>query len=368
MKQHARAILVAFPVNLFLVSLTISQAQLQKVDVPSNKSTLSGTSSVVRHSGLNINNLWVQVCNDGRLGYDTLGVRGMTYPLFEGGILYNDNIFWVGKIDDGQLPVVRSGGGTYREAVGVRPGTIVSKGIAEDPQSESARVYRFRPDYLTGDLTLDAAALNGVDISKVTPEMVSSVRENYRKDLSEWPWKKGAPFVDKNHNGVMDQGENPGLENASQVAWFSYNDLDETVSKALAGDPPIGLEVQVTLWAYKGTPNLDDVIFKRYRLIYKGTSLTSSTARIDSMFLTQWSDPDIGSASDDLGGCDSLLIWVMRTTPTHMEMNRIAFIRPLVCRHPALVILSSRARLSRQAEEKPEYSISGPGLDSRIFL
>ncbi|MBF8294192.1 MAG: hypothetical protein HW389_737, partial [Bacteroidetes bacterium] len=63
----------------------------------------------------------------------------------------------------------------------------------------------------------------------------------------------------------------------------------------------------VTLWAYKGSPNLEDVVFKRYRFLYKGTSLTSSTARIDSMFLTQWVDPDIGDASNDLGGCDSLL-------------------------------------------------------------
>ncbi len=136
--------------------------------------------------------------------------------------------------------------------------------------------------------------------------MVDAMRQSYKKDLSEWPWKKGAPFADKNHNGVMDPGENPGLENAGQVLWFSYNDLNQSVCDSFAGGPPIGLEVQVTLWAYRA-PNLDDVIFKRYRLIYKGTSLSSSTARIDSMFLTHWSDPDIGNAGDDLGGCDSAL-------------------------------------------------------------
>ena len=307
MKQSARAILVALVVNLFLFPLANSQTNLQKVVAASSKSALAGASSVVRLSGLNINNLWLQVCNDGRLGYDTLGVRGMTYPLFEGGVLYNDNIVWVGKVNDGQGPLIRTGGGTYRAGEGVRPGAIISKGVAEDPQSESVRVYRFRPDYLTSDLTLDAAALNGVDIPKVTPAMVNAVRQNYQKDFAEWPWKKGAPFIDRNHNGVMDVGENPGLENSSQVVWFVYNDLDASVSTAVAGDPPIGLEVQVTLWAYKGIPNFDDVVFKRYRLIYKGTSLTSSTARIDSMFLTHWADPDIGNASDDLGGCDTLL-------------------------------------------------------------
>lgn len=307
MKQYARTILATLLVHLFFLSVAFTQTILRNIDGTSKVSGVVGTSSVGRLSSININNLWLQACNDGRLGFDTSDGRGLTYPLFNGGLLYNDNILWCGKVAEGRFPVIRTGGGTYEAGVGVRPGMIISKGIAEDPQSESVRVYRFRPDYRTGDLTFDAAALNGVGISKVTPEMVTTVRENYKKDLSEWPWKKGAPFIDKNHNGVMDPGENPGLENASQVLWFSYNDLDETASKSVATDPPIGLEVQVTLWAYKGAPNLDDVIFKRYRLLFKGTSGSLSTARIDSMYLSHWSDPDIGYAGDDLGGCDSLL-------------------------------------------------------------
>lgn len=303
MKQYARTILVALLISLFLPSLANSQTNLQKLDVPAKISGAASAPLIVRYGSVDINNLWLHISNDGRR--DTTKSSGMTYPYYEGGVLYVDNIFWVGKVIDGQLPQMRTGGGTY--IPGVRPGTILSKGIAEDPQSESVRVYHFRPDYQTGDLTVDAAALNGVGISKVTPEMTSDVRMSYRKDLAEWPWKMGAPFIDRNHNRVMDPGENPGVENSSQVLWFTYNDLDEGVCSTFAGGPPIGIEVQVTLWAYKGIPNFDDVVFKRYRLIYKGTSFTSSTARIDSMYISQWVDPDIGGASDDLGGCDSLL-------------------------------------------------------------
>jgi hypothetical protein len=179
--------------------------------------------------------------------------------------------------------------------------------VGEDPRSESVRVYRYRPDSESGDLTLDVAASNSIGISGVSPAMTDALRQQYAKDLAEWPWQKGAPFIDKNQNGRMDLGERPGLENASQILWTSYNDLGDTLSKHFAGDPPIGLEVQLTLWAYHGVPNLEDVIFKRYRFMYKGTSQTPSTARIDSMYLTQWFDPDIGSASDDLAGCDSTL-------------------------------------------------------------
>jgi hypothetical protein len=307
MRQAVKKLIVLLFVILLTISfpdiaLTQSESIAAKAGIVSPNSVQ--VSDPVRVGSININNLWLRACNDGRVGYDSAG-RGLSYPFYNGNLLYSDNIFWVGKVNDGNLPEIRTGGGTYRP--GVRPGMIINKGISEDPLSESVRVFRYRPDYQTGNLTLDAAALNGVEISKVTPDMVTAVRENYKKDLAEWPWQKGAPFIDKNHNGQMDAGENPGLENASQVLWFSYNDLDEAVCKSFAGDPPIGLEIQVTLWAYKGTPNLDDVVFKRYRLIYKGSASASSKAKIDSMFLTQWADPDIGSASNDLGGCDSLL-------------------------------------------------------------
>jgi hypothetical protein len=137
--------------------------------------------------------------------------------------------------------------------------------------------------------------------------MVDGVRGQYAKDWTEWPWQKGAPFYDKNGNAVMDPGEAPGLQDPDQVAWLVYNDLDESVSRSFYGDPPVGLEVQVTLWGYKGIPMLQDVVFKRYRLIYKGTGTTAAGARIDSLYLILFSDPDVGNAGNDLGGCDSLL-------------------------------------------------------------
>ncbi len=110
---------------------------------------------------------------------------------------------------------------------------------------------------------------------------------------------------------MMDDGEEPGLAQADQVVWFVANDLDSISTLALYGSPPIGLEVQVTLWAYnrRGSPlteALQNIIFKRYRLIYKGTIATPDTAHIDSMYVAQFSDPDVGYLGDDLVGCDTL--------------------------------------------------------------
>jgi len=219
--------------------------------------------------------------------------------------VYTDGIVWVGKVQDGRSPVLRTGGGIYQ--VGTVPGAILQKGVAENPESPTARIYRIRKDYASADLRLDAAEVFNKPVEAVTPEMIDAVRRQYERDWKEWPWQKGAPFYDENGNGVMDAGEIPGLEEADQVIWFAYNDLDESVSKAFYGAPSTGIETQVTLWGYRGVPEFENVIFKRYRFIFKGAASTPPKAVIDSMYVSQWTDVDVGDFSDDLGGCDSSL-------------------------------------------------------------
>lgn len=304
------------PLRSFLLSsvsivllASVVEAQSTFIRQPSklspNATRLTTPSIPLSQSILDINNLWLPVRNDGVLGRDTIFQRHVSYPRELGEIEYSDALMWSGKVSDGHLPLVRTGGSSYY--VGSLPGAIVSKGVAEDPRSAAVRVYRIRRDYQTADLKSDAAAYLDTSLANVTPEMVDVLRQQYDRDWKEWPWQKGAPFVDKNGNGVMDPGEEPGLQKADQVVWFVYNDLDSTASRLLAGSPPAGLEVQVTLWAYNVGPLLQDVVFKRYRVTYRGTAQTNPGATIDSMYLCQWADPEIGYGVDDFGGCDSVL-------------------------------------------------------------
>ncbi|MEJ2546103.1 MAG: T9SS type A sorting domain-containing protein [Calditrichaceae bacterium] len=65
---------------------------------------------------------------------------------------------------------------------------------------------------------------------------------------------------------------------------------------------PIGFELQVTIWAYKYKANLlGNSIFKRYRLINK------SIKTIDSMYIGQFADIEIGHPGNEFSGCDSIL-------------------------------------------------------------
>ena len=345
-------------------STLIAIAQTSASNSKSCDASAGTVALTIQTGSLNINHLWLKVRNDGIVGYDSAKGHGLTYPLQYGGLLYADNLMWVGKVYDGQLsasfmpmPELRTGGGAYK--AGVRPGGIIQKGIAENSESDAARVFRYRPDYLTADLTLDVASLKDIDKAAVTRAMVVAMRESYGKDLIEWPWQRGAPYVDKNCNRRMDPGEPPGLENASQVVWFSYNDLNESASKSFAGDIPIGFEVQVTLWAYSGIPNLDDVIFKRTRLIYKGTAVGLATSAIDSLYLKQWVDPDIGGGSNDLGGCDSVLGLAYAYNRTYQGSDQDTVYKTLKLSTPGLgYVLLQGPLVDGQSHDKAIFDFS----------
>lgn len=134
---------------------------------------------------------------------------------------------------------------------------------------------------------------------------------------SSWlKWKEavcmGADFYDGNNNGIYDPIDNnwngtwdlnedmPPLI-ADEIAWCIYNDGIPANLKRF-NIAPIGIEVQQTLFA-TNNPEFDDVIFIKYKLT--NTGLMDEI--LDSVYFSPWDDTDIGDASDDLGGCDTLL-------------------------------------------------------------
>lgn len=267
---------------------------------------------------VNINNISMWIQADGISGVNPhTNFDGIVFPRGTETVVFADGILWGGQVHDGR-EIIHEGqsfrtrvGGT-RYSTGLQPGSILEKGISENPLAPDVRIWRIRRDWQTADLEQDSAEFFNVPEDSVTQEQIDSVRRQYENDWNDWPWQKGAPYYDTNNNGMMDAGEEPGIAFADQVVWLVANDLDPEKTNELHGSPPIGLELQTTLWAYNRSGSqlelaLQSIIFKSYRLIYKGTMDTPDRARIDSMFITQFSDPDIGTYYDDFAGCDTLL-------------------------------------------------------------
>ena len=156
------------------------------------------------------------------------------------------------------------------------------------------RIWRIRENWATADLAQDAAEIFSTDLSAVSEAQISEIRAQYGTDWDEWPAAKGAPYYDDNGDGVYDPvNDRPGLADADQVVWFVANDIDSGFVLGAFGSPPIGLEHQVTMWSYKSEGRVGNIIFRRNRLIHKGTEFTPAYATIDSIYISLWCDPDL---------------------------------------------------------------------------
>ncbi len=242
---------------------------------------------------LNINNVSTEFRNDGWTDrISSSGNSGFVFPKGSGRTaIFQSGLVWGAKTRYTGGDTLHVGGATY--SVGLVPGKILSPGVREDPNLPKNRIYRVRPDYLTADLSVEA-----------TEEFLSQsqVRAQYALDWNQWPATDGAPFVDRNGNGTYEPAVDiPGKNGADQTIWYVCNDLDTARTRSLYGTVPLGIEMQLTVWAYNHRGALDNIIFKQYRLTNK------STKTFDSMYVCQWSDPDLGDAVDDFAGCDTAL-------------------------------------------------------------
>lgn len=321
-------------------------------DKQAGKGSLNKTAGTPVVTILNINNFTTFMRADGQGNHQVDDNSGGRFPRSASTCIYEDGHVWGGKayLDAAYtIPapnqVIRVGGQTYNQ--GTKAGWVNGTGataVANPPGDAGSRIYRIRRDYAKmtdAELRADAATLNLVLESAVTPAQMDAVKQQYAKDWAEWPagasspyGNKGAPFIDRNNNGVYDAPpafsatftvdslisgnyDEPGIAGADpnspadQVIWTVYNDLDRSATLGLYFSEPLGLEGQVTVWGYKRSDALGNLYFKKIKLINKGGvdigGGTKGSFYIDSMFVSQWSDPDLGDAGDDVAGSDTTL-------------------------------------------------------------
>jgi len=322
-------------------------------DLPGSKTQANSLSKVTgnpQYQILNINNLVTWMRADGESNSSAAGGVGVTYPVGTAGVVYEDGFEWGAKVflDAAKTRVptvqpIRVEGSTYfgNGYIGTKGGNVTSFGataVAQNVNDADVRCFRVRRDYFTmsdAELTYDAQTTNELaSPSSVTQTMKDKIFQQYDTDWKNWPVAKGAPYIERNGvpgyqapppfsatftpdmliTGKYDEpgvaGADPGSP-ADQVIWTVYNDLDGSQSVKFTGSQPTGVEVQKTVWGYKRTDAMGNIYFSRYRMINKGGVDVGSGVKgsfwLDSLYVCQWSDIDIGNNMDDLTGCDSLM-------------------------------------------------------------
>ena len=175
-----------------------------------------GSSSALRKDGaivtqnttnrtlVNIGQVAMWIHADGTSSIKSGGSSGLLFPRGSNprtGAIFQDQLVWGGLVIDGTEPVIRVGGGQY--AVGHVAGKILSQGVAEDRSDTQNvnRLWRIRRDFVTAQLTQDAAEINEIQAADVSQGQVDAVRATYRQDWIDWPASRGAPFYDADGDG-----------------------------------------------------------------------------------------------------------------------------------------------------------------------
>jgi hypothetical protein len=241
---------------------------------------------------INVNNMLLWAGNNGQLAYDRAKAGpGLEWPAGSGKhLMFFSGILFAGRIND----IVRAGGVTA--ASGLQAGHIQPDGQASDPADPMHRIYRAR--------RFNADWWNKQD---------DATKTRILGDLVEWPVQLGAPWIDANGNGIYDPDpaawEQGGFTDMPRIPGeealcFISNDLDSSRSLNLFGSNPVGMEIRTMIWASPGHSVLQDVVFREYTFVYKGSD------DLTDAYFGIFDNPEVGDAYDDHCGIDTSLALV----------------------------------------------------------
>ena len=260
------------------------------------------------YSPMDINNIFNYYSNvgDGSFNPFSTSDEGFEFPIGsnDGTCIFEDGFVWT-AYKNGAL---YCGGSTYNH--GLQGGRILTNGTAttlptaSDPNDPTNKSYRVRPDIRpttnADTIALEVSLLQNSEVGYVDRFQSLSANDllqQYWSDWNNWPASQGAPYTDVNKDGVYEPGiDIPGFTGADQTQWMIMNDVNPTNTQNLYSSDPIGIEVQRTIWAYNRPGALGNTIFVSYTFVNK------SGVELDSVYVSQWCDPDLGFAGDDATG------------------------------------------------------------------
>lgn len=255
------------------------------------RSAVTASQMVDNTTFFDANRLMAFVTNHGNFGRDLSGVFGYDYGT------------WFPYVDTSLI----SEGGTAALQSPLYAAGLWIGGVDRATGDTLIALSEYDSEYVPGFMT-------GGTFEPDRPEF--RVYKLYRDSLAYNP---NQDYLDYMQYAVPDQGApilkdslgNPILDSlgnqqpdmvGDQMLWAVYNDADVAQHENDAGDTdPLGVEVKQTVFGFTRENPLGNIFFFRYRIYNKGGKT------IDSMYISLWADPDLGTAGDDLVGCDTVL-------------------------------------------------------------
>jgi len=257
--------------------------------------------------------IWGQNCSQGT-AYDSLNINHVNARINSGGDL------WGSLVNGAGYKVPASSGVAALFAGALWIGGYDGSGSLH----MAAQTYRQNgTDYFPGPLngqgqTTDPTCTNFDRLWKITAQEVQTFLQTPNpipNSIKQWPGKGNpnlpwlpnqalAPFVDINGDGLYNpaDGDYPSFP-GDEAIWWVYNDAGNLHTET--GGLPLGIEVQNMAYAFQSGDCLNDATFYHYYIQNK------SANDYDSVYIGNWTDPDLGCFMDDNIGCDTANNMVM---------------------------------------------------------
>jgi len=267
---------------------------------PASVTSPQGTQAFDDQRRLDINQLNMWVTNYGSIAWARgTGDRrsyadpGLEYPKGSGNTAMFAAGLWLGAKVAGETRAVVA---EYSQEYG--PGPMVG-GTYADPSLPQYRVYKV--------LAWSGNPADTGHVDRVAPgPMEDPLAHHSWSEYMAGAVPDGAPWQvwdlpDPNNAGLTVPVPGPAIA-SGQLLWCVYNDADPALHTNEAGNSaPLGIEVQQMVIGATASMAESHAARIRYRIINKGAQ------QLDEMYVSMWSDPDLGNPSDDLiGSSDSL--------------------------------------------------------------
>lgn len=208
-----------------------------------------------------VNSISTYIRNNGSFNRDPgTGNAGFEWPKGTGNTANYASGLWLGGIaDDDTLPRVAVAEYSYEYDAGA-----IVEGVS--PEDSRWRVYKIK---------------RGDDATN-------------NPDYANWPFDDGAPYsLDGLGNKV------PKLL-GDMTVFTVFNDNNQTLHTNM-NTKPLGIEIQLTAFAFNRSDALGNTIYYKWKLVNKGGR------NIKDAYITVWTDIDLGDSGDDYDGCDTTL-------------------------------------------------------------
>ena len=228
-----------------------------------------GTNIVDLGATFDINEIRMSVTNLGSFAYDQLvGDSGLEWPKDSARHVVFASGIWLGAQVGGETRVTVA---EYSQEFAAGPMENDGSGDPSDPAQTDER-YR---------------------VLKLTPDTPAD-------DEDYVLWQQLA--TELGDDGPPVDGDGAPLLVGDQTLWCVYNDGLEANHNNDAGfTAPLGVEVRQTTFGFNRQGALGKTVFLDFEIENKGSNV------LENMYISLWSDPDLGGATDDLVGADTTL-------------------------------------------------------------